>query len=44
MWYEKGYNKCDNMWWVYSCGPFGSVLVKRFKTEKGADNWIKKHS
>lgn len=44
MWYEKYYNKCKNLWWVYKCSSTDSVLVGSFKTEKGADNFIKKHS
>lgn len=44
MWYEKHYNEYNGLWWVYRCSPMHCVLVKTFKTEKGADNYIKKHS
>ena len=29
---------------VYKCSEWREVLVKTFKTEKGADNWVEKHS
>ena len=29
---------------VYKVGAWGETLVKTFKTRKGAENWIKKHS
>ena len=29
---------------VYECSVWDEWLVKTFKTRKGAENWIKKHS
>lgn len=29
---------------VYECSEWREVLVKTFKTEKGANNWVGKHS
>lgn len=43
MWYEKHFNPSNMTWWVYECSPMRCVLVKTFKTEKGADNYIKRH-
>ena len=42
MWYEK--SESAGKWLVYRCTPMAYILVKVFKTEKGADNYIRKHS
>jgi hypothetical protein len=41
MWYEKSYNKSTGRWWVYICTATECSLIRTFKTEKGADNYIK---
>lgn len=33
-----------NVYGVYSVSEWAEVLVKTFKTLKGAENWIRKHS
>ena len=33
-----------NRFGVYESSAWREVLVKTFKTKKGADNWVKKHS
>lgn len=41
--FSKFYNKCRGLWWVYRHDANGGCeLVKTFKTEAGADNWIKR--
>ena len=34
----------DGLLGVYECSEWREILVKTFKTRKGAENWIKKHS
>ena len=29
---------------VYACTEYSEMLVKTFKTEKGANNWIKRNA
>lgn len=29
---------------VYECSEWREILVKSFKTLKGAENWVRKHS
>ena len=29
---------------VYACTEYSEIRVKVFKTRKGAENWVKKHS
>jgi len=43
MWYKKYYNEFSNKWEVYECSSVRCVLIGMFKTEKGADNCIKRH-
>lgn len=43
MWYEKRYYEARKQWLVYECSPVRCVLIGTFKTEKGANNCIKRH-
>ena len=43
--YDIHYNRITNMWVVWKITDNGNTqeVVKRFKTEKAAKNWIAKH-
>ena len=43
MWYEKRYSEVSGLWCVYECSSTRCVRIGAFKTEKGADNCIRKH-
>lgn len=43
MWYEKRFNEKSGLWWVFKCTATTCMLVKTFKTEKGADGYIKRY-
>lgn len=42
--YTKQFNPVRKVWFVYKCYTYGAELVKTFKTEKAADQFIRKNS
>jgi hypothetical protein len=40
--YEVTYNKVKNVWCVWSVGKYGAEIVKTFKRESAAREWIQR--
>lgn len=40
--YDKYYNEVMKVWTIWEVTDYNAKVVKTFKTEKAADNWIRK--